>query len=92
MAGFVAMQPNGRYCRFSTVVDCPTHCNMTEKDYLKNVTGTVKNALDGMDVLKNYLRSFEEVVEYFKPENMSQERFDELLEIMKSEPTKYFST
>lgn len=25
MAGFIVKQPNGLYCRFSTVVDCPTH-------------------------------------------------------------------
>lgn len=24
MAGFISKQPNGLYCRFSTVVDCPT--------------------------------------------------------------------
>lgn len=24
MAGFISKQPNGLYCRFSTVTDCPT--------------------------------------------------------------------
>ena len=35
MGAFIAKQPNGLYCRFSTVVDCPTDWNMTEEDYLK---------------------------------------------------------
>lgn len=34
MAGFVSKQPNGLYCRFSTVVDCPTVWNMTREDYI----------------------------------------------------------
>ena len=35
MAGFISKQPNGLYCRFSTVVDCPTDWNMTEDDYIE---------------------------------------------------------
>ena len=35
MASFVCKQPNGLYCRFSTVVDCPTDWNMTAKDYIE---------------------------------------------------------
>ena len=34
MAGFVSKQPNGLYCRFSTVTDCPTAWNMTREDYI----------------------------------------------------------
>lgn len=35
MAGFIAKQPNGLYCRFSSVVDTITHDNMTFDDYVK---------------------------------------------------------
>lgn len=35
MGGFIAKQPNGKYCRFSSVVDCPTHINMAFDDYVK---------------------------------------------------------
>ena len=34
MGAFIAKQPNGKYCRFSTIVDCPTHINMTKEDYI----------------------------------------------------------
>lgn len=32
MGAFVARQPNGLLCRFSTVTDCITNYNMTEED------------------------------------------------------------
>jgi len=35
MGAFIARQPNGFLCRFSTVVDCVTHYNMTEEDYIE---------------------------------------------------------
>lgn len=82
MGAFIAQQPNGLYCRFSTVVDTVTHYNMTREDYLNNVTGTTRNRADAEDTLVNYLHQFSEVVERFIPNNMSQEEFNELLHIM----------
>lgn len=82
MAGFIAKQPNGLYCRFSTVVDCPTHYNMTKEDYLNNVTGTVSNKEVGEDVLNNHLKPFSEVIDRFVPNNMTQEEFDKLIRTM----------
>lgn len=34
MAGIIAKQPNGLYCRISTIIDAPTHSNMTKQDYI----------------------------------------------------------
>lgn len=34
MAGFVSKQPNGLYCRFPSVMDCPTAWYMTREDYI----------------------------------------------------------
>ena len=34
MGSFIARQPNGLLCRFSTVVDCVTHWNMTDEQYI----------------------------------------------------------
>lgn len=84
LSGFIAKQPNGLYCRFSTVVDCPTHWNMTRNDYLSNVTGTVVNPQDGEEILKYYLRPFEDVIKYFVPNNMTKREFDELIKTMSS--------
>ncbi|EAF9222514.1 hypothetical protein A5S02_06265 [Listeria monocytogenes] len=32
MSGLIAKQPNGLYCRISTVVEAPTHDNMTKEE------------------------------------------------------------
>ncbi|PAD70866.1 hypothetical protein CHH83_01310 [Bacillus sp. 7586-K] len=82
MSGFIAKQPNGLYCRFSTVVDCPTHWNMTREDYLNNVTGTVRNRDEGEIIFRDHLQSFSEVIERFVPNNMTQIEFDELARLM----------
>lgn len=80
MVGFIARQPNGLYCRFSTILDCPTHINMSEEDYLNNVTGTVKNRDEGKVILEQYLQPFSEVEERFIPNNMTERSFQVLLD------------
>lgn len=77
MSSFIAKQPNGLYCRFSTVVDCPTDWNMTEEDYIELCKQKAEK--EARDILKNYLRPFEMVKEYFYPYNMTQKEFDEFL-------------
>ncbi|MFC5402358.1 hypothetical protein [Cohnella soli] len=84
MGAFIAQQPNGLYCRFSEVVDCPTHYNMTRDDLLNNHTGTVPSKAVGEDILNNYLKPFSEVIERFAPNNMTQEEFDKLVKEMSS--------
>ncbi|MEK4824587.1 hypothetical protein NSS71_08510 [Niallia sp. FSL W8-0951] len=82
MSSFISKQPNGLYCRFSTVVDCPTHWNMTREDYLNNVSGTVRNRDEGELILRDHLLPFTEIIERFVPNNMCQKEFDNLLLIM----------
>ncbi|WP_214771340.1 hypothetical protein [Exiguobacterium sp. s133] len=82
MGSFIAQQPNGLYCRYSTVVGCPTHWNLTREDYLNNVTGTVSSQEEGEDVLDNYLRPFSEIEALFTALNMTQREFNVLLRIM----------
>lgn len=75
MGAFIAKQPNGLYCRFSSVVDCPTAWNMTREDYLNNETGTVSNREEGEEILERYIRPFSEVIERFEPHNMTEKEF-----------------
>lgn len=35
MGAFIAKQPNGLYCRYSSIVDNITHHNMTEEEYIE---------------------------------------------------------
>ena len=74
MAGFISKQPNGLYCRFSSVVDCPTHWNMTREDYINIKMQEAKEEAE--DVIDNYLKPFELVLEYFQNDNMTDEEFN----------------
>lgn len=68
MAGFVSKQPNGLYCRFSTVTDCPTTWNMTREDYINMKMQEAKE--DAEDVLDNYLKPFDMVVDMHEIQKM----------------------
>lgn len=80
MGAFITKQPNGLYCRFSTVVDCPTHINMTKEDYINFCMERAREEAE--DVLENYIRPFEWVEDYFHPNNMSKKEFKECLNKM----------
>ena len=70
MAGFVSKQPNGLYCRFSSVTDCPTAWNMTREDYINMKMQEAKE--DAEDVLDNYLKPFDMVMDMYYPNCMKK--------------------
>lgn len=80
MAGLIAKQPNGLYCRISTVVDAPTHWNMTEQDYINM---RVKKAEeDAKEVLANYCYDFDvalNCVRYGKDTEMTTEEYEKFI-------------
>ena len=80
MGAFFAKQPNGLYCRFSTVVDCPTHYNMTEQDVIDYFVEEAKD--NAKRILEHKLQPFEKVTEYFMPYNMSRDEFEDCLKEM----------
>ncbi|MFS1518575.1 hypothetical protein V1503_19240 [Bacillus sp. SCS-151] len=82
MSSFIAKQPNGLYCRFSFVVDCPTHWNMTKEDYLNNITGSVPDRETGKEILEDWLKPFSHVIEHFVPRNMSCSKFKNIIKEM----------
>lgn len=86
MGSFIAKQPNGLYCRFSYVVDCPTDWNMTEDDYIEMCAEKARE--QARYVLKNRLGSFDTVIEDFIPINMSKEEFDNFLKETSEVPIK----
>lgn len=83
MAAFVCKQPNGLYCRFSTIVDCPTDWNMTEDDYIEMCKEKAEN--EAREVLANYLQPFEMVKERFYPNNMTEKEFEQFLKDVESD-------
>ena len=78
MGAFISKQPNGLYCRFSTVVGCPTDWNMTEEDYINMCKERAEE--EAKEVLEKHLKPFSWVKEYFTPNEMSQSEFDDFLE------------
>ena len=68
MAGFIAKQPNGLYCRFSTIVDTVTHSDMTEEDYVNVIMERGYNKeyakKEAREVINDYLRPFRRVLRY----------------------------
>ncbi len=84
MGAYIARQPNGLFCRFSTVVDTVTHWNMTEDDYInfsKERYG-IYSEESARDTLKNHLKPFEKIKDDFIPANDSVEEFEEMLRSM----------
>ena len=81
MGAFISKQPNGKLCRFSTVVDTLTHINMTEDEYISVcVQRAVEDALrEARDVLKYHVKPFDEVKKQFRPGNNTVEEFNEML-------------
>ena len=65
MGGFIAKQPNGLYCRYSSVVDNITHYNMTEDDYIELVVERAKE--EAREILERAM-SFDMVISSLYPD------------------------
>lgn len=74
MAGIILKQPNGLYCRFSSVVDCPTHYNMTREDYIEMKKQEAE--YEANEVLDKYTKDFEMLRRYFSPQNMTRDELE----------------
>lgn len=58
MPGLIAKQPNGLYCRISTVVEAPTHDNMT-KEELEDLLITQRSLDINLVTLEQWLAVYE---------------------------------
>ena len=76
MGSFICRQPNGLLCRFSTVIDTVTHYNMTDEEYIQMKMEQARE--DAEDVIKNYLKPFEWIDQYFVDNNMTEEEFNQI--------------
>lgn len=89
MGAFISKQPNGKYCRFSTIVDCHTHINMTMDDYIKICKQRGISKRDAIDTIENYLYDFTNVRDYFLPNNMTEIEFEEVINRMNDPNGKF---
>lgn len=88
MSAFIARQPNGRLCRFSRIVDCLTHYNLTDKDYLNNVTGTIESREAAAFTIRHELVDFSEVLDLFAETEMSHHEFNQICTQMHAPVTR----
>ena len=65
MGAFIAKQPNGLYCRYSSIVDNITHYNMTEEDYIELCVERAKE--EAKEILKK-AKPFSNVLSYLYPD------------------------
>lgn len=83
MGSFICRQPNGKLCRFSTVVDTITHYNMTDEEYIEMKAEQARE--EAKDVIENYLKPFDWVDDFFLPNNMTEEEFERIKREMEKE-------
>lgn len=86
MGAFIARQPNGLLCRFSSVVDCITDYNMTEEEYIEMCAEKARK--EARDVLDHYMQPFELVDERFYPNNMTVEEHKRIMKEMEKPADK----
>lgn len=77
---FVSQQPNGRYCRFSSIVDTVTNYNMTAEEYIEMCAEQAR--INARFELKHCLVPFSQVKNCFLPTNDSVEDFNDMLKAM----------
>ena len=83
MGSFICRQPNGKLCRFSTVVDTITHYNMTDEEYIEMKAEQARK--EAKDVIENHLKPFDWVDNFFLPNNMTEEEFERIKREMEKE-------
>lgn len=64
MGAFIARQPNGLLCRWSSIVDNITHYNMTEEEYLDyRAERAREEARHELEHNPRFVRPFSEILE-----------------------------
>ena len=82
MGAFFFKQPNGLYGRFSTVVDCPTHCNCTKEELIDEYVQVYREELE-RDFDKR-CHEYSDIDKYFYPNNITKKKFKELKKLMET--------
>lgn len=80
MGSYIARQPNGRLCRFSTMVDAVTHINLTEEDYIELCAERAREEARRDLEDKRFVKPFDRVLEDTRFDNMT---YDEWLGYLK---------
>lgn len=78
---FIARQPNGLLCRYSSDTDCITDYNMTEEDYINLCKEQAAEAAEkeAKSILNYYVRPFSLVKDSFILGNMNEAELKKIL-------------
>lgn len=69
MGAFICRQPNGKLCRFSTVVDTITDYNMTDEEYIEMCADRARE--EARYILEHHIKPYSWIDNYFSPRNMT---------------------
>lgn len=84
MGAFIARQPNGLLCRFSTVVDCITHYNMTEEEYIELCAERAREEARRNLKSERFIRPYQEVLDAVQFDNITKKGWEELKKTMET--------
>ena len=85
---FIARQPNGLLCRFSTVVDCVTEYNMTDEDYIEYCAERAREEAKYNLSQKYFVQPYKRVLDETSFDNITEDEFAELRRQMEKEDEK----
>ena len=79
---YIARQPNGLLCRFSSMVDAVTHINMSEEDYIEMCAERAREEAKRDLENKRFVKPFDRVLEDTRFDNMTYEEWQGYLKEM----------
>jgi len=79
---YIARQPNGLLCRFSSMVDAVTHINMSEEDYIEMCAERAREEAKRDLEEKRFVKSFDRVLEDTRFDNMTYDEWQGYLKEM----------
>ena len=82
MGSYIARQPNGLLCRFSSIVDSVTHINLTEEDYIELCAEKARKEARINLEDKRFIQSFDRVLEDTRYDNMTYDEWQGYLKEM----------
>lgn len=82
MGAFICRQPNGKLCRFSTVVDTITDYNMTDGEYIEMCADRARD--EARYTLEHHIKPYSWIDDYFRPHNMTHDDLEFIKRRMES--------
>lgn len=76
MGAYIARQPNGLICRFSSITDTVTDYNLTEQEYIDMCRRQAAD--EAIYEIRHAMHPYEDVISDFVPRNMTVAEFSKI--------------